>query len=1017
MRLMTAGLVGLVLCGLGVSASAREPKVLTEEQCYAAVERLASLVDAGKLAKAEALAEQAGPRCAPLGLKPHHLAQDARTRARNTALARDVRIVAALAETLMTLAVQGPEHRSTANRLRYLAVLHRDRGAYDEALRLYQRVLDIRERTLGPEHSDTVYSLSDLARFHGNRGAYDEALPLCRRALDISERVLGLDHPGTAASLVCLGRIHEELGEYEETLPLLRRALDISERALGPDHSDTANSLEALAWHLYVRGAYAEALPLYLRARDISERAYGPDSFGTIARDNNLALLYQAIGAHGEALKLFERRLDFSERVLGPDHPDVALSLHNLARLHHDLGAHDEALPLYLRALDVEKRVLGPDHPHVAISLHNLASLHHDLGAYDQALPLYLRALDVTERVRGPNHPRTGISLEHLARLHRDLGDLDAARPLLSRALLIALDATDFRVRTEVLRTALSLAAIDGHLAEAVLWGKLAVEFVERSRTGVASLGDDASDRFIVLHQDLYRELARVLARQGRLAEAEEVLGLLKRDELHRFARRDAGATGDARALFFAPEEDALRQRIDAAPRLSIAQARELDALRKIDLEGSLGPASRARLDELRQMRTTHTQAMAALVTELRDTMNAEGRAEEMARLGMERAPRLQRALRESGGDTVVIHAVSLPDELLLLLTTANAQVSATASVHAQDLAQQVLALREALRDASMDPRPAGQALYSHLLKPLEPHLAEAGATTLLLYLDGTLRYVPVAALHDGERFVAEKWATAVYTPAAELDFARPPTTSPQVAAFGTSRPLVVGGDSFSALPAVPGELTAIVGEQSGSGATVPGRRYLDHAFTKRTLSDELHRGMPWVHIASHFRFRPGTEADSYLLIGDGSALTVGELRLGDYPLAGVDLLALSACDTAMGGARADGSEVEGLAVIAQNAGAGAVLATLWPVADASTAAWMAELYRRKSTAKQTRALTVQQVQQAFLRGEVSPRSLPEAARGLKADVAEETHGPVSGLEGWRHPYYWAPFVLFGTGR
>ena len=114
---------------------------------------------------------------------------------------------------------------------------------------------------------------------------------------------------------------------------------------------------------------------------------------------------------------------------------------------------------------------------------------------------------------------------------------------------------------------------------------------------------------------------------------------------------------------------------------------------------------------------------------------------------------------------------------------------------------------------------------------------------------------------------------------------------------------------------------------------------------------------------------------------------------------------------------RVVGLGVEGLAVIAQNAGAGAVLATLWPVADASAEAWMAELNRWKSTAKQARALTAQRVQQASLRREVSRKSLPEAARGLKADAAEETHGPVGRLEGWRHLYYWAPFVLFGTGR
>ena len=73
----------------------------------------------------------------------------------------------------------------------------------------------------------------------------------------------------------------------------------------------------------------------------------------------------------------------------------------------------------------------------------------------------------------------------------------------------------------------------------------------------------------------------------------------------------------------------------------------------------------------------------------------------------------------------------------------------------------------------------------------------------------------------------------------------------------------------------------------------------------------------------AHFHYAPGgTEADSFLVLGDGTALSVQALRQGDYPLADVDLLALSACQTAMGSPGADGSEVEGLAVVAAPWGA-----------------------------------------------------------------------------------------------
>ena len=92
------------------------------------------------------------------------------------------------------------------------------------------------------------------------------------------------------------------------------------------------------------------------------------------------------------------------------------------------------------------------------------------------------------------------------------------------------------------------------------------------------------------------------------------------------------------------------------------------------------------------------------------------------------------------------------------------------------------------------------------------------------------------------------------------------------------------------------------------------------------------------VHVATHFRFEPGNEAESFLLLGHGRQLTLGQIR--DLPGAafrGVEVMTLSACNTAMGDSRGNGTEVEGFAVLAQREGAKAIIATLWMVADNST--------------------------------------------------------------------------------
>ena len=142
------------------------------------------------------------------------------------------------------------------------------------------------------------------------------------------------------------------------------------------------------------------------------------------------------------------------------------------------------------------------------------------------------------------------------------------------------------------------------------------------------------------------------------------------------------------------------------------------------------------------------------------------------------------------------------------------------------------------------------------------------------------------------------------------------------------------------------------------------------------------------LHLASHFVFKPGTETDSYLLLGDGGRLSLRDLREAGFNFRNIDLLTLSACETAIGGgADANGREVEGLGALAQQRGARAVMATLWPVADASTGLLMQHFYRlRVGAGGVSKAEALRQAQLLLLRGQP-----------------------------YAHPFFWAPFILMGN--
>ncbi|MBK6973100.1 MAG: CHAT domain-containing protein [Sterolibacteriaceae bacterium] len=116
----------------------------------------------------------------------------------------------------------------------------------------------------------------------------------------------------------------------------------------------------------------------------------------------------------------------------------------------------------------------------------------------------------------------------------------------------------------------------------------------------------------------------------------------------------------------------------------------------------------------------------------------------------------------------------------------------------------------------------------------------------------------------------------------------------------------------------------------------------IDQAFTEQALQRTLSERYPVFNLASHFQFRP-TERDSFPLLGAGSRLDLASLRKRCV-FDGFNLITLSACETAVGGGR--GCKVDGLALTVQKSGAKGVLATLWPVPNASTGRLMQSFYR-----------------------------------------------------------------------
>jgi CHAT domain-containing protein len=297
------------------------------------------------------------------------------------------------------------------------------------------------------------------------------------------------------------------------------------------------------------------------------------------------------------------------------------------------------------------------------------------------------------------------------------------------------------------------------------------------------------------------------------------------------------------------------------------------------------------------------------------------------------------------------------------------------------------------------------------LIAPIAGDLRQAQAKTLMLDLDDVLRYVPYAALYDGKSYLVENISVVMVTEAVRDKLGQAPKPDWTVWGLGLTK----AGPGYSALPYADAELNAIAGQKG----ILSGKVMLDQAFTESTLREGLDRQFPIIHIASHFQFTPGSMDDSFLLLGDGSRLTLGQIKTTNLSFSRVELLTLSACETAVGddGASRRGVEVEGLGAIAQQAGAKAVLATLWPVADESTAVLMRTLYQEHKVNHLDKADALRQAQLALLKGSAKIEDAGDAKRGLTRAGVTPTAGnfKVNPNAPYSHPFYWAPFILMGN--
>ena len=836
---------------------------------------------------------------------------------------------------------------------------------YARSLAIYQEL----ENSLGQQR--VLREWGDLVF---QRGEYDRAFELYRQ-IPALDRQLG--EPAKAAKFLRerlapryaqAGRLDDAIATYQKALATFRQLRDRKEIALtwyrlGQTYRKSQQYPAALKH-------YQQALKGFQETENVAFQDWSLQQLGEVSLQ---------LGQSQRALAFFRQNVAL---YAGRDRKKQTQTAQRIGDTYLDARQYDSALDFHRQALAL-LQASGSRFPIIA-RLHELGQRYQEQGQYDTTLDFYRQALALgTELQQQPDY----ASVDLVGKTFAHLGSLFAAQTQPELAIVFYKSAINAYEAIRGDYQAIAIPLQGGH--------------ANASNT-------DFHQLFLAQHETDYRALADLLLQQNRVLEAQRVLDLLKLQELDDYLGNVRGNANSRQGAPEHPPETQLRQQTQALLRQEIVLGQQLQTLERIPVADRT-PTQQQQVKTLRQTKQQFQQQfnqflnsaeVKTLLAQLQQQTGGEG-------FNLSQAASLQDNLQRLQQEAAILYPLILKDRLELILITPYAPpIRRTVAVDRATLNQTILTARQTLTNPNHQDFAALRQLYNWLIAPIAADLAAAKTQTILYAPDGQLRYVPLAALNDGDRWLVERFRINNLTALSLTELTAPPLDQLRVlaGAFTQGKYKVAVGNRDIALLGLPYaevELQTIA-------ATVPNTtKRLNQAFSQDFIYEMEDYNI--VHLATHAKFVSGKPQDSFILLGNGESVTLKEVE--SWSLNNVDLVVLSACETGLGDTLGNGSEILGFGYQMQRAGARAAIASLWSVDDGGTQQLMTAFYQALQQPNTPKAVALQQAQQAMISGQF--RSQTPGPRGLDIVVDRPINRVHSRLS---HPYYWAAFFLIGNG-
>lgn len=873
--------------------------------------------------------------------------------------------------------------------------------AKESLIRIYE-LLDqpIKVKTLKARLEQYKLPAEEAQRFlskgwqHKNKGELKKA-SFNLEAAARRYKSLGLQTKEFSA-LRYLGQVLSAQGKYQKAIEVFNQALDIKNVNV-LQRNDIFGYIGDVYHSL---GLYQKAIVFHNKRLTAARKHEVVSPKGVASSLGSLGDVYSSLGQYQKSIIFQNQRLELARRYALHNQENDALR--SLGNTYQSLGQYQKAIGFHKLNLVFVRE--GNRRQDIAYALGNLGKAYQSLEQFEQAIQFHKEQLDIVRDIE--DRQGEAIALGNLGVSYGALGNLPKAFDYLDKAIAIQ------QVIGDRAGQGTNLNHLDVLLANqqpelGIIFLKEAVNIREDIRRDLKGLSKADKQSYTDTISADYRHLADLLLQQDRVLEAQAILDLLKVQELDEYFR---GVRGHGEKLTFLKSEREILERYQTSRKSAISLLQELDELTQLARLGSLSQEQKERRSQLLKLRQElqgqfndflKQPSVKALLQQLSYKSSRET-------LDLNKLASLQDNLTKING--LLLYPLILEDRLELVVTTSNAPpFRRVVPVGRTQLNQAIAEFRSAISSPNQNAIVPAQKLYNWLIRPLEMDLKQTDTKTILFAPDGQLRYIPLAALHDGQQWLTKAYNITNITTTSQTDFDSTPQGNPRILAGAFSDSTLTrtqqtsqGTYTFRGLPYAGKEVQALVASQPATTALIN----QEFNLTRTNQEMDLHQ---IIHFATHASFVPDDPDASFIVFGAGKNPTLRDIAT--WSLSHVELVVLSACETGLGGTLGTGVEVLGLGYQFQRSGAKAVIASLWQVSDIATQELMNLFYdglkqgmSKSEALRQAQVKLMQNTDVSHINGHQTGILLKINTSKIKTALLQ------------KHPYYWASFVLIGNG-